>query len=318
MFEDLTTIIKLIEQNIQKKYDSDINVKFLYLSFKKDIVGWINPIISLSDKGYKYVYEYEKSDLRHNNTKYTIKQQIPFPGKVYMYNIIDEKLEYIRLYKTCLQTLFITNNDRQYNTFHIEFSRLNNLRLCDNLILRIRDIPKIINHILHKRSDLFPIMLNIGDEFKKAYIKENVNFKRVFLNTVIQKNEINLDIATIQENLQFRLIYEIVIDINNNIYNKLLNVINKTSTIYYSDNNELHIHYNIPKYKVNIVLHNLLVDDLIKELELQFKDISYNVSLNVNTVTDKKFITLQLDLPVSRTIFTDILVYLSMPNLKYI
>lgn len=319
MFEDLATVTKIIENNIQEKYNNDINIKFLYLSLNKDIVGWINTAPSLSDKGYKYVYEYEKSDLRYNNAKYIIKQQISFPGKVYMYNIFNETFEYIKLYKTCLQTLFITNNDRQYNTFHYEFNRLNNLRLCENLILRIKDICKIINYVLYKKSDLLSILLNIGDEFKKEYIKENVNFKKVFLNTVILKNEVNLNIESVQNNLQSRAIYEITIDINNSMYNKLLSYLSRTDIVYYiNNNNELQIRYNIPKYKINNILHNLSLDNLIKQFEQQFKNISYNMFLNVNTVTNKKHITLQFDLPISKSIFVDVLVYLSMPNLKFI
>jgi len=214
--------------------------------------------------------------------------------------------------------LFIPNNDRQYNIFHHEFNRLNNLRLCDSLMLRINDIRKVLNYVLYKRSELLPVLLNIGDDFKKEYIKENVNFKKIFLNTVLFKVNKILNATPDQNKIQTRAIFEISIDIDKNVYNNLLKFITRSHAIYYSNHNEFHECYNIPKNRVDEVLSNFFTDNLVEQFKAYYKEITYDVFLISNTVTDKKWITLFVDLPFSSSIFTDTLVYISMPSLKYI
>lgn len=317
MFEDLKIITDLIDNNTKEKYN--LNIKFLYLTFKNDIIGWINMTLALSDKGYRYIYEYEKADLSHIDNKSIIKQRIKNQSKVYIYDMINKKFEYINLYKTCLQILFIVNNDRQYNTFHTEFARINNHRTCDNLVLRINDIRKILNYILQKRDSLLPILLNLDDNFKKEYIKENVSFKNIFLNTVIPKNENNLDTEIVQNNLECRLTLDINFDINNSKYKMLSEFINKSDILYYSFNNELHEFYQIPENKINDALNVVINNNrLVKEFEQQFKNITYDLYVIRNSVTDKKNISLYINLPINKSIFVDTLVYLSMPNLKFI
>lgn len=321
MFEDLKAVIDLINNNIHDKYSYEINIKTLYLSLRNDVVGWFNPIITLSNRGYRYVYEYEKTDLRQINTRQTIKQQLLFPGKVYIYNIIDGAFEYVELYKTCLQTLFITNNDRQYNTFHYEFARINNQRICDSLVLRINDIRKILDYVLFKRNELLPILLNIKEDFKKEYIRENVGFKKIYLNTALLKTSETNNVTekeVLQNEMQVHAIYEIAINIDNNLYNRLSKTLQKTDIVYFSNYNELHERCIVPKNKTSEFLSYFFNSNIIKQFKQQYKNVSYNLFLVTNTVTDKKQVVLQINLPMNKSIFTDALVYISMPNLKYI
>lgn len=323
MFRELKTVIDILEQNIQKNYN--INVDFLYGLFKKDIVPWFNTIVVLSDKGHKYVYEYEKTNLKQINTRHSIKKIIQPPGSVFIYNILDKTFESINLYKTCLQPLYLNKTkNKEVKDFYTQFTTVNKIRICDYLFLRLNDMRYVLNHILHKKDDTLTLLENLDDQFKDIYIKQNLNFKKVFLNIIIPKDEIYIkDVSMIDYEIQFRYLFSIDIELDQKIYEKVINYINVKDKLYFPNNNDLCILHKIRQSKTLDLLTELNQEhisllNMIKDLGSHFSEINYDIFINNDTVNNKKGIKIRLDIPTTRDIFTDILTYISIPDLKYI